>query len=202
MSIKRMWYFLPAVSLPVIAMVAPIILAASSNNPALDYIMDTIFQDNPLILFGLLIPIGFLATMLSILGIIMSFKNEWDSLELARYAVIMKLIFVPAYGIIFILSLVLAFSLIFSPLYIILLFPIPVSLLLLNFLLLFVSNLLTTAAIVNANRIGLYGSKESAWIIVLQQFFYIDAIVAVVLYIRLKKRKITLSKQGDKNDTI
>lgn len=202
MNAKRIWFFLPAILLPFCAMNIPAVIFSSSNNTVTGYIMDVLFQGNPLLFVVALLLYGLLAAIFSIIGFIKSIRNNWDSLSLAKFAIILKLFYLPSYGIIAILSTVLAFSLMIFPLYIILLWPIPLSLLLINTLTLFISNLITTAAVINANRNNLFPSKASAWIIILQQFFYIDAVVAIVLYIRLKKRKITLSKQGDNDDSI
>lgn len=180
MNKKRIWFILPAALLPYLGILALAVIFFSTENPVFEFIMESIFNSNALDLIATLLLYCILATVLSIVCFAVSIRKRWDALSLAKSAMIMKLFQVPAYVLIFVLGVLFAFA-IFT-------IPFAVGLFLLDCLTLFLTGLLTAAAVMNAVRQGVFKSKEVIWIILLQLVFCADVVASIVFYTTLRKR--------------
>lgn len=174
------WLTVPTVMLPYLALFALASIFFSTRLPFFEFIMDSVFGGNALNLLAAVLIYCILAASLSIIYFAAGLRKEWDALLLAKSAMIVKLIQVPAYVFIFALGVV----------FLITLFTIPfsVALFLIDCLTLVLTGLMTVSAVINAIRQGAFKSKEVIWIIILQLVFCADVVSTIVFYNLLKKR--------------
>lgn len=182
MNKKQVWMVIPAALLPYLALLTLATIFLSTKYSFFEYVMESIFRNNALYLLAALLLYCIIAASISILSFVLSTCKGWDALSLAKSAVILKLIHVPAYVLIFGLGILLTIAI----------FTIPFSfgLFLLDCLTLFLSGLLTTASIINAVRQGVCKFKDVFWVIILQFIFCADVVAAIILYKKLRKSKI------------
>lgn len=179
MNKHRIWYILPTVLLPYLVLCSLALIFLSTNHPFFRSIMKTVFHSNALYLFAALLIFCILAAILTIVFFFMGLSKGWNPLSMAKTAMIVKLIQVPAYIMIFILGVLLAIT-VFT-------IPFSVGLFLVDCLTLFLTGLITSAAVINAVRQSNFSIKETIWVIILQMFFCADVIASIVFYSMLKK---------------
>lgn len=184
MNTKKAWSIVPAAALPYLALFALAVIFLSTTNSFFHLVMEKVFGGNALLLIAALLLCCVAVLTYSIVCFVISIRKGWNALSLAKSAMILKLIQVPAYVMIFAMGVLFAITL-FT-------IPFAVGLLLLDCLTLFLSGLFTVAACVNAVRQGDFKSKEVLWIVILQLFFCADVVASVVFYLRSKKRKKAL----------
>jgi len=173
---NKIWMVLPAVLMPYVLLTALVVLFFSPRFP---WIMESLFDNNALYLLLLLMVFAVLAFVLSAVFMKMSLKRGWDALALAKTAMIVKLIQIPAYAAIFVLGALFALSLITL--------GFTVLMILADCLTLVMTGLINVAAVILADREKRIPLRKTAWVIVCQFFFCIDVIAAVVFYFQLKK---------------
>lgn len=180
MNKRRIWMLLPMILLPYLSLLALAIVFFSSSNPFFASLMQSVFADNGLYLLATLLGIALLAVVLSVLCFALSIKKEWDALSLAKTAVVVKLIQIPAYIAIFVVGLLMLITL----------WTIPVALVLylLDGLVLILSGLLTVSSVMNAVRAGQTTYQRSWWVIVLQFVFCLDVVAAILHFRQLRKK--------------
>ena len=102
-------------------------------------------------------------------------------MSLAKFAMIIKWMQVPAYVAIFALGLIFAITL----------FTIPIAIIfvLVDCLTLLLTGLLTISAAVVAVRQGVFQTKDVLWIILLQFVFCADVLAATVFYKKLRNKR-------------
>lgn len=181
MNRKKIWLVLPVALLPYIVLCATVIPLFSTKVPLLDAIMENVFQDNALYLVSAVLLFALIAAVLSVLCFTVSIRKQWDALSLAKTAMIIKLIQVPAYILIFILGVLLMIT-IFT-------IPFSIGMLILNCLTLVLTGLLSIAAVVIAIRQNYFTLNDSLWIVVLQLIFCADVFASIALYRKLKKKR-------------
>lgn len=180
MNKKRIWYIIPAALLPYAALLVLATIFFSTRHRIFGFIVEEIFQGNIWFLLAAFFLFCLLSTALSTICFVKSIREKWDPLSLAKYAMITKLIQIPAYILIYILGVLLFIS-IFT-------FAFSIGLFLLDCLAVVLTGLLTIAAAINAIRWDIFRTKEVLWIIILQFIFCADVAASIVLYRKLKKR--------------
>lgn len=179
MNKKKIWYIIPTALLPYLLLFALAVLLFSTKHTVFTFIMDYIFNSNAWNIVAVLLLYCLFAAALSIGCFVVSIRKGWEALSLAKYAMLVKLFQIPAYALIFVIGLLLAITL-FT-------IPISVGLFLFNCICLLLTGLLTTAAVINAVRQGIFKSQEVVWMIVLQLVFCADVAASIILYIKLRK---------------
>ena len=180
MNEKRIWLTIPAALLPYLGLFTLAMIFFSTRNPFFEFIMVSVFHSNAINVAATLLFCCIIATALSILCFVASIFKGWDALSMAKTAMVIKVIQAPAYALIFILGIVLAIT-IFT-------IPFSIGLFLLDCWTLFLTGLLTTAAVINSVRQGVFKFKEVIWIIILQLVFCADVVASIVFYLRLRER--------------
>lgn len=177
MNKKRIWLFIPAILFPYVVLAFLGILFFSSRM-SMD-LMEVLFRNN--IWLYLLAFLGYilLAFGLCLAGFSLALAKKWDAASLAKTAWIVKLIQIPAYLAIFVLG-VLFLTTIF-------LFVFTLVLMLLDYVSILMSGMLTSAAVINGSRSGKIRMKRNIWIIILQFIFCADVVAAGICHHRLKK---------------
>ncbi len=176
---------IPSLLLPYIALLSLALIFFSTKIELFESIMENIFQSNGLLLIGVLLLYFVVSSVLGIVFFVAGIKNGWNALSLAKTAMIVKLIQIPAYVLIFILSVLLIFTI----------FTIPFALLLflVDCFSLFLSGLISVSAIINSVNQGNFKSKEVIWFIISQFIFCADVVMTIIFYRKLK-RKLEISE--------
>ena len=178
MNSKRIWLMVPAIFMPYLMAAIPLFIFFSTDVPLFNQIMDSVFQNNVLLLVLVFVIYAVIALGLSGLCFYLSRKKNWDSLSMAKTAVIIKLIQIPGYIAVYILGAVCLIT-VFT-------FAITFLFALFDFLTLLMTGQLTVSAVIGASRNGQLPIKNSWWVIPLQAVFCADVIAAILLYRQLK----------------
>jgi len=179
MNPKRTWLLLPTILLPYVTLLLAATLFLSPYSPAFEFIVDHVFQENALLILAALLAFCLIALAFSITHFILSVRKRMNPVSLAKCAMVIKWIQVPAYLVIFVLGLILAISL----------FTIPIAIIfiLVDCLTLLLTGLVTISAAVIAVRQDILQTKDVLWIILLQFVFCADVLAATILFTRLRK---------------
>jgi len=180
MNKQSFWLLLPTTLLPYMALCSLATIFYSAEVPLFKFIMEYVFQSNGLYLIASLLLFCLLAAVSSGICFFLSIHKGWDALSLAKSAVLVKLLQVPAYGLIFVLGVLFSFT-IFT-------FAFAVGLFLFSCLTLVLTGLLTTSSVINADRQRHFAFRESFWVVILQLVFCADVIATIAFYLMLKKR--------------
>jgi len=181
MNKKRIWLAIPAALLPYAALFTLATIFLSTKFDFFEMTMESVFDGNGLYLLLAFFLYCMLATALGAVGFIVGICKKWDAVSLAKFAMIVKLIQIPAYLVIFVLGVLLMIT-IFT-------FPFAIGLYFLNCLSLFLSGMWVIAAAINALRQGICKPQEVVWTIIFQFVFCADVIAAIVFYIKLKNKQ-------------
>ena len=179
MNKKNIWCILPTILLPYMGLVVWALIMFSTQHPILKFIMEEVFQGDAFNIVALLVLACILASLLSFIYFLVGIFKNWDALSYAKWAMIVKLIQVPAYVVIYAVSFLLVFT-IFT-------IPFSVGFFLLDCFAVFLTGLLTIGAVINSIRQGALTFKETFWIILLQFVFCADVAAAIILYKKLEK---------------
>lgn len=171
---KKFWMLVPAICLPYLALIG-------FFTPFSVFLVESVFQNNLLWALAVLGILCLLTLAVSIVYFVLAVRKGWDALTMAKYAMILKLAQVPAYAVIFVLGVVLLIT-IFT-------IPISIGLWLLDCFTLLLSGIFMVAAVINSVRQGVFTPRDVQWFAVLQLFFCLDVVAAVVFYRKLKKKK-------------
>ena len=120
--------------------------------------------------------------ILSALCLVLGIKGNWDALSVAKTTMIIKLIQIPAYVVIFLLSAIFVMMIFTIGFVIVFAF--------FDYLTLLMSGMLGILAVVLAIRNGKVSFKESWWVILLQFIYCADVVATVIFYVKLKKMKL------------
>jgi hypothetical protein len=180
MNKKCFWLLLPCILLPYFTLLLVAIVFLSTDLAVFEFIMDRVFQENGLYILVVLLIFCLLAVVFSITYVVLSIRKKWNPVSLAKCAMLIKWIQVPAYAAIFTLGLIFAITL----------FTIPIAIIfvLVDCLTLLLTGLLTISAAVVAVRQGIFQTKDVLWIVILQFVFCADVLAATAFYRKLKKR--------------
>ncbi len=180
MNKKRIWLVISTILLPYFVLFMLATLFFSIEQPFFGYIMENIFRNNALSLLLALLIYCTVAIALSVVCFVISIRKSWDALSLAKTAMIIKLIQVPAYIAIFVLSVAFILT-IFT-------FAFTFILILIDCLTLLLTGLLTVSSVINAVKNGTFRIKEVIWVIILQFVFCADVVASIIYYKKLRKR--------------
>lgn len=180
MNKKRIWLVIPTLILPYFVLLMLATLFFSTSNPFFEFIAMYVFRSNALIMISVLLAYCIIAAALSIICFAVSIRKDWDALSLAKSALIIKLIQVPAYIAIFVLGLMFAIT-IFT-------FAFSIFFILIDCLTLALTGLLTVSSVINAVKNGTIRIKEVIWVIILQFVFCADVVASIIYYKKLRKR--------------
>ena len=179
MKFKRFFLMIPALALPYVVLLTLVFIYTSGSSPLSSFIMENIFLGfAPLVLIPLSLYI-FIAIVFSIVFILLACLRNWDALSIAKTAMIVKLVQIPAYIIIFVLSMALILSIWLSGLSIVLLA--------LNCITLFMTGLFTISGVICGAKQGYFKVSELWWVILLQFVFCLDVLAAVIFYVKFKR---------------
>ena len=169
----------PIVLVPYLALFALATVFFSTDLPFFNYIMESVFDSNALYLIAALFLYCILTGMLSIVCFFVSIYKKWDAISLAKTAMIMKLVQVPAYVLLFALGAV----------FVITIFTIPFSigLFVIDCLSVFMTGLFVVSSVIATIKSNTFTLKEVIWVILLQFIFCADVISSIVFYIKLKR---------------
>lgn len=181
MNIKRIWLIIPATLFPYLILFSELTVAYAWKCPFFHFIETNIIHGNYQYLTAAIWAWYALSVACIIIAFVTSIRREWDALSLAKTAMIVKLIQVPAYIGIFVLGVLFAISIILS--------PISLTLYVGDCLALLLSSLLTVSAVINSVRQKKFRFIEVIWIICLQTVFCADVIASTAFYMNFKKRK-------------
>lgn len=179
MSKKLICLAIPICLLPYLALFTIATVFFSTKITFFKFIMESVFQNSGLILIAAFFLCCIIVALLSIVYTILSLYKEWDPLPIAKLAMIVKLIQLPAYIMIFIVGAFLVFT-IFTIFF-------SIGLFLFDCLSLFITGILVISAVVNSEKKGIFKAKQVIWVIIMQFIFCLDVISAIIFYIKLKK---------------
>ena len=179
MNKKLFLISIPIVLVPYLALFALATVFFSTDLPFFNYIMESVFDSNALYLIAALFLYCILTGILSIVCFFVSIYKKWDAISLAKTAMIMKLVQVPAYVLLFALGAV----------FVITIFTIPFSigLFVIDCLSVFMTGLFVVSSVIATIKSNTFTLKEVIWVILLQFIFCADVISSIVFYIKLKR---------------
>ena len=177
---KRLFLIsVPIVLVPYLALFTLATVFFSTKISFFNYIMESVFNSNALYLIAVLLLYCLLAGVLSIVCFFASIYKKWDAISLAKTAMVMKLVQVPAYVLIFALGAVFVMT-IFT-------IPFSIGLFVIDCLSVFMTGLFVISSVIATIRNNTFTLKEVIWVILLQFVFCADVISSVVFYIKLKR---------------
>ena len=179
MNKKRIWLVLPAAAIPYVVIITLLFIFYSVQNPAIGFIMEKLFFSNALYLLLLFLIYVVMAIALTVIAFVLAIVKNWDAVSLAKTAMLIKVIQIPAYIVIFGLGVLLAIT-IFT-------YPVTILFIILDYITLVMSGLLNIAGVILAARQKKQSFKSSVWIVVLQFVYCADIVASVIFYIKLKK---------------
>ncbi len=170
---------LPAAGMPYVILAAAAVVLFSADSAVARYIMETVFRGNALLLLGCALAYCAVAAALTVCCAVLAVVRRWDALSLAKTAMIIKCLQIPAYAIIFVLGVLMMITI----------FTLPFVLVFaaVNYLTLIMTGLLNSVAVVAAIRARMLTLKDTWWVIALQFVFCADVAASVLFYCRLKK---------------
>lgn len=175
MSKKSMIYFFMLAVTPYLAVIPLVFLFVGSDE------LWKVFGNSA---YNLFIPVALfiiLTGLLTAVCFIISLKNKWDAYALVKTMAIIKIIHIPAYIAIFIIGAFCAMT-IFS-------LPFTVLLAVFDYILLIMSGLMTSSAVILAVNQNPKLSKKYYLLIALQFVYCADVVATWILYHKLKSEK-------------
>lgn len=175
MSRKSVIYFAMLAVTPYLAVIPLLLLFLGS---------DEVWQVFGNSAYNLFIPVALfiiLTMILTVICVTFSQVQKWDAYVLAKTMAIIKIIHIPAYVVIFIVGAFCALT-IFS-------LPFTVLLAVFDYILLVMSGVMTSSAVVLAINQNSQISKKYYFLAVLQFVYCIDAVAAWILYLKLKSER-------------
>lgn len=182
MNKKIFLLYIPMLLVPYVALFRLATIFLSEDIEFFNFIMYSVFDANALYLTGALVLYCFLSAVLSVICFFISILNKYDALSIARISVIIKIMQIPAYLIIFALSVLFTIA-IFT-------IPFVIGLFLIDYFTLLFSGLLVGASVINSVRQGIFKPNDVIWVIILQSVFCVDVVFSIIFYIKLKRATI------------
>lgn len=176
MNIKRFWLTLPIILFPYAfaGFFVAMWFCAGSEGPMM------FFYENMLLFLAVIGVLMIMAIVCAVICLVLGLTGKWDSLSLAKTAMIIKLIHIPAYIVIFIWGFIFFIT--------IWLMIFTVVLAIVDYIILLTSTSLSLASAINSAREGKCSIKSNIWFIILQFIFCADVVTAVIFYFILKKK--------------
>ncbi len=170
---------IPTLLSPYIAIFTLAVVFLSTKVKLFEAIMESIFQNDGLLLIAALVIYFLLTFALCIATFFISTFKFCDALSAAKNAMLIKLIQIPAYVVIFVLGVVMTIA--------IWTIPFTIALFWIDCLCLFLTSLPVISSIICAVRHGTMKFQEVIWVIILQFVFCADVVAAIIYYKRLKE---------------
>ena len=104
MNAKRIWLLLPTILLPYFTLLLVAIVILYTKVQVFAFIIDHVFQENGLYILAILLILCLIAVAFSIAYFVLSIRKKWNPVSLAKCAMLIKWIQVPAYAAIFTLG--------------------------------------------------------------------------------------------------
>lgn len=186
MNSKRIWLMMPAATMLYLMIALLLFVFFGTQVSWISHIMEKVFQNNALPVLAALLLHAVGALALSVVCSVLAIVKKWDALSLAKAAMILKLAQIPAYVAIFVLGVFL-FIAIWT-------IPFVILFVMVDYLVLVMTGLLNTAAVIGAVREKAMPVKSVIWVMVLQLVFCADVVASVVFYKQLKKQKQTAAE--------
>ena len=155
-----------------------LILVLSSSVSFCKYIIESIFQNNALLIILFIIFYCLLVLILTSISFIRIILKNHNPLLVAKHAMTIKLVQIPSYILIFLFGTIL-FANVFTALFAILFYFI-------DCLTIFMTGLLATSSIIVLIKKNEAKLKDNIWLIIFQYVFCIDVIASIFLYNKLK----------------
>jgi len=172
---------IPALLFPYFVILSLATIFFANKSSFFSAIMEGIFRGNAWYLTAALTGFALIAAGMCVIFLILALRRRWEPCFVAKVAMILKLIQIPAYIVIFILGV----------LFLLTVFTIPFTFALVIFdcVAILMSGLVTVSSIINARRMGMISKAEAVIFAVLQFVFVLDVISAVVLFGMLSGRR-------------
>lgn len=187
MSKKAFLLSIPTLLTPYIALLSLALIFLSTEVKLFEVIMESVFQNNGLLLIAALVIYCSLTVALCIACFFISVFKWRDALSTAKTAMLIKLIQIPAYVVIFVLGVLMTIA-IFT-------IPFTIGLFLVDCLCLFLTGLPVLASIICAVRQGTLKFREVIWVIILQFVFCADVVAAIIYYKKLKEATVNADQK-------
>ena len=178
MNKKLLLILIPIALFPYLILFTLATIFFSTEIPFFRWVMESVFDSNALYLIAALLLYFILVAALSIICSVVSICAKWNPLSLAKAAMIIKLVQIPAYVLIFVLGFMFLIT-IFT-------YPFSIALFMLDCLSMFTTGLLVIASAITAIRKNIFSFQEVLGVILLQFVFCADVISSVVFYNKLK----------------
>ena len=175
----HLWLIAPSAILPYLMLLFVSLIFFSTKVPLFSQIMEVVFHNNALLILLLFTLCILFSFILSGIFFLLSIKKRWEPLFLAKTAMIVKLLQIPAYIAIFVLGLLCMIS-IFT-------YAVTALFIFFDFLCLILTGLITSAAAINAIRSKQIALRSCWWVLAMQFVFCADVVAAISLYRQLKK---------------
>lgn len=179
MKKKLVFLSLPAALMPYLVLLAISVLFFATEVPFFEWLLEKVFCYNALYLLAALLAFCILAIVATGICFFVSTRNRWDTLEMAKTAMIIKCVQIPAYLLIYALGFICAITVAGV--------LISIGLFIVDCLCLCMTGILTIAPAVNTIKSKTFTFKEVFWIILLQFVFVADVIASIVFYRKLKR---------------
>ncbi len=175
MSKKSIVYFIMLAVTPYLAVIPLLLTFVGSDE------LWQVFGNNAYNLFIHVALFIILTGILTAVCFVLSLKNKWDAYALVKTMAIIKLIHIPAYIAIFIVGAFCALT-VFS-------LPFTILLAVFDYLLLVMSGLMTSSAVILAVNQNPQLSKKYYLLIIFQFVYCVDVVATWIFYLNLKKEK-------------
>jgi hypothetical protein len=179
MNKKLFLLSIPTLLSPYIAIFTLAVVFLSTKVKLFEAIMESIFQNNGLLLIAALVIYFLLTFALCIATFFISTFKFRDAISMAKTAMLIKLMQIPAYVVIFVLGLGAMLG--------IMTIPFAIALFWIDCLCLFLTGLPVLSSIICALRQGTIKFRDVIWVIILQFVFCADVVAAIIYYKRLKE---------------
>ncbi len=173
---------IPTLLSPYIAIFTLAVVFLSTKVKLFEAIMESIFQNDGLLLIAALVIYFLLTFALCIATFFISTFKFRDAISMAKTAMLIKLIQIPAYVVIFVLGVAMTIA--------IWTIPFTIALFWIDCLCLFLTGLPILSSIICALRQGTIKFREVIWVIILQFVFCADVVAAIIYYKRLKEATV------------
>ena len=187
MNKKLFLLSIPTLLSPYIAIFTLAVVFLSTKVKLFEAIMESIFQNDGLLLIAALIIYLLLTIALGIACFFISTFKFCDALSAAKTAMLIKLIQIPAYVVIFVLGVAMTIA--------IWTIPFTIALFWIDCLCLFLTGLPILSSIICALRQGTIKFREVIWVIILQFVFCADVVAAIIYYKRLKEAPVNADQK-------
>lgn len=178
MNKKAFLLSIPTLLTPYIVIFSLAVIFLSTSVKFFEVIMESVFQNNALLLIAALLIYCLLTVAICIACFFISAFKFRDALSTAKTAMLIKLMQIPAYVLIFVLGVWTTIAIITI--------PFAIGLFLVDCLCLFLTGLSVISSVICAVRQGTLKFREVIWVIILQFVFCADVVAAIIYYKKLK----------------